>query len=181
MVESANIVEETSDEILTLRKITKNDVDFIFKSLNYKELTSFLSLGPLNSLDHSKRLIKGYLKYWDSYLQFNYIIQLNKPNKVNIGSISLWNINWQHFRAQIGIWLVPLFWGKGFAKRSLNLIKNVAFLHLKLNRLEAYIAIDNKRSIKLFESCSFQKEGILKKYLKFQNSFHDALIMACFL
>jgi len=179
MLRNSEFVEEINDRDLFLRKISKNDIDFLFKSLNNTNLISYLSLGPLKTLEHSKRLIKGYLKYWDKRLQFNYIIEFLKNNKVKIGSISLWNINWQHRRAQVGIWVIPDFWRRGLAERSLSLIKILSFNHLKLNRLEAFIAIENKRSISLFQKCGFSKEGVLKEYLNFHGTYHDAIIMAC--
>ena len=178
MIRNSKIVEEINDGNLFLRKISKDDVEFVFNSLNVKNLTSYLSIGPLKNLEHSRRLIKGYLKYWDNNLQFNYVIEVQEVNKAKIGSISLWNINWQHSRAQIGIWLIPSFWNKGLAEKSLNLIKNIALNHLKMNRLEAYIAVENKRSIVLFEKCGFKEEGKLKQYLNFQGIYHDAVIMA---
>ncbi|MFX1551442.1 MAG: GNAT family N-acetyltransferase [Promethearchaeota archaeon] len=179
MVENAEVIEEINEGNLFLRKIDKYDADFLFNCLNNKTLISYLSLGPLKTIEHSKRLIKGYLKYWDNFLQFNYIIELRKNEREKIGSISLWNINWKHLRAQIGIWLVPSYWGKNFGEKSLNLIKKIGFIHLKLNRLEAYIAVENKRSISLFERCGFKEEGLLKEYLNFHGSYHDAIIMAC--
>ncbi|MFW9882361.1 MAG: GNAT family N-acetyltransferase [Candidatus Thorarchaeota archaeon] len=183
MVEHAKIVEEINKEGVFLRKITKADMEFVFKSLNDNVITNYLSLGPIETIEHSKRLIKGYLKYWEGYLQFNYIIEIQGIqgiDKEKIGSVSLWNISWQHYRSQIGIWIIPSYWGKGIGEKALNLIKIIAFHHLKLNRLEAYIAIENDRSINLFEKCNFQKEGILHQYLKFKGTYHDAILMACF-
>ena len=89
-------------------------------SLNKKVLTAYLSLGPLKTLEHSRRLIKNYLKYWDKYLQFNYIIELVEEKRKKIGSISLWNVNWRHLRAEIGVWLIPSYWNKGYGKRALK-------------------------------------------------------------
>jgi RimJ/RimL family protein N-acetyltransferase len=179
MIRNSKIVEEANSGNVFLRKISKDDIDFVFKSLNNSDLITYLSLGPLKTFEQSKRLIKGYLRYWDSNLQYNYIIEVNKDQKVKIGSISLWNVNWQHQRAQVGIWLIPSFWNKGLGEISLNLLKNIAFNHLKINRLEAYIAIENKKSISLFERCGFTEEGTLEEYLRFHGSFHDAVIMAC--
>lgn len=179
MIRNSKIVEEANSGNVSLRKISKDDIDFVYKSLNNKDLITYLSLGPLKTYEHSKRLIKGYLRYWDSNLQYNYIIEFHEVDRVKIGSISLWNVNWQHQRAQVGIWLIPSFWNKGFAEKSLSLLKNIAFNHLRINRLEAYIAIENKKSISLFKRCGFTEEGTLKEYLKFHGSFHDAVIMAC--
>ena len=179
MIQDSEIIEEINDKNLFLRKISKSDADFFLNSLNEKDITNYLSLGPLRTLEHSKRLIRSYLKYWDNFLQFNYIIELHDHHKVKIGSTSLWNVNWQHHRAQVGIWIIPSYWGKGLGERAINLVKIIAFKHLKLNRLEAYVAEENRRSIYLFEKCGFQKEGILNQYLNFKGTYYDALIMAC--
>lgn len=179
MIFDIEVIEEINEKDLYLRKIAKNDAEFLFYSLNNKNLISYLSLGPLKTIEESKRLIKRYLKYWERYAQFNYIIELRDPHISKIGSISLWNMNWRHERAEVGIWLNPSDWNKGYGKIALNLIKIIAFNHLKLNRLEAHIAIDNKNSIRLFQKCGFIQEGILKSYLKLHEIFHDALVLAC--
>jgi len=176
---NAELVEEINDGNLFLRKISKHDAEFFFTSLNVKDLTTYLSLGPLATLEYSKRLIKNYLKYWDNYTQFNYIIEVKEDEMEKIGSISLWNVNWRHMRAEIGIWIVPTFWNKGYGEKSINLIKIIGFDYLKLNRLEAHIAAENLRSITLFKKCDFSQEGTLKQYLKFQGKYHDAIILTC--
>ncbi|MFX1573605.1 MAG: GNAT family N-acetyltransferase [Promethearchaeota archaeon] len=175
---NAELIEEINDGNLFLRKISKHDAEFLFHSLNLKDLTTYLSLGPLSTLEYSKRLIKNYLKYWDNYAQFNYIIEVREDKKEKIGSISLWNVNWRHMRAEIGIWIIPPYWNKGHGEKSLNLIKIIGFNHLKLNRLEAHIAVDNLRSIILFKKCDFLQEGTLKQYLKFQGKYYDAIVLA---
>lgn len=175
-----DIVEEINEKDLYLRKISKDDINFFHNSLKNKEMIEFLSLGPLMSLNHAKKLIKGHLDYWEKWLQFNFIIELRENElHTSIGSISLWNISWLHRRAEIGIWILPEYWNKGYAKSSLILLKNIAFIHLKLNRLEAHIAIENERSVALFQSCNFIIEGTLKQYLNLNGIYHDTKIMAC--
>jgi ribosomal-protein-alanine N-acetyltransferase len=173
------IVEEINDGSLYLRKVKKNDTKFFFTSLNEKSLISYLSLGPLTTMENSKRLIRKYLRFWDNYAQYNYVIELRESTIRSIGSINLWNLNWRHKRAEVGIWIIPSYWDKGFGERALNLIKTIGFNHLKLNRLEAHIANENKRSLFLFKKCGFKEEGILKQYLNFQGIFHDAFALAC--
>lgn len=174
-----DIVEEINDGPLYLRKVKKNDTEFFFTSLNEELLTTYLSLGPLKTVEDSKRLVRQYLKYWDNYAQYNYVIEIRETSVKRIGSVNLWNLNWKHNRGEIGIWILPSFWNKGFGKKSLNLIKHIGFIHLKLNRLEAHIALENKRSISLFKKCKFKEEGILKQYLNFQGIHHDTLVLAC--
>jgi len=157
MFQDIEVIEEINDNNIFLRKISKNDAKFLFNSLKQREITNYMSLGPLKTLDSSKRLIGNYLKYWSNFSQYNYIIEIKEGNIINnAGSISLWNISWLHMRAEIGIWLVPKYW-----------------------KIEAHVAVDNIRSITLFKRCEFIKEGTLKQYLNFKGIYHDALILAC--
>ena len=180
-MEDIELIEEINDGNLFLRKISKDDVSFFYQSLKEKEMINYLSLGPLRSFDHSKRLVRSYLKSWDKCLQFNYVIELRDNLTIKrIGSVSLWNVNWLHKRSGVGIWILPNYWGQGIGKRVIELIKNVAFYHLNLNRIEAQIAFENYNSIKMFKKAGFKEEGLLKKYLNIEGKFHDAYTLGCF-
>ena len=179
-----DIIEEINqgNQNLFLRKIKQNDAVFIFESLKEESISKYLSLGPLVSVDHSKKLIKNYLKFWDQKLQFNYIIETRGFNSgkdiKRVGAVSLWGLSWLHSRTEIGIWICSKYWNMGFAKKALNLIKIVSFGHLNLNRIEAHIAVENIRSTKLFKKSGFKEEGTLKQYLNFKGTYHDAVILA---
>ncbi|MBY9012135.1 MAG: GNAT family N-acetyltransferase [Candidatus Lokiarchaeota archaeon] len=180
-MEDFELIEEINDGNLHLRKVSKDDVSFFYRSLQEKEMTNYLSLGPLRSLEHSKRLIKNYLKSWDKYLQFNYVIELRENRtSTKIGSVSLWAVNWYHQRSGVGIWILPKYWEHGLGSKTIVLIKNIAFNHFNLNRLEAHIAKHNERSIKMFKKCDFVEEGVLKNYLRIDAKFQDAVILACY-
>ncbi|MFW9950305.1 MAG: GNAT family N-acetyltransferase [Candidatus Thorarchaeota archaeon] len=179
-MEDTELIEEISDGNLFLRKVTKKDVSFFYNSLKEREMINYLSLGPLRSINHSKRLVKNYLRSWDKFLQFNYVIEIRDYHTITrIGSVSLWAINWYHQRSGVGIWILPQYWDRGLGSKAIALIKKIAFNHLNLNRLEAHIAIENERSIKMFKKCGFVEEGLLKKYLRIENKFQDAVIVAC--
>jgi len=180
MFEKFEIIEELDDNILHLRKIGKEDVKFLYESLAHAQITNYLSLGALRSLEHARRVIRNYMKSWDNLLQFNYVIEL-KDSKLEkkIGAVNLWNISWLHRRAEIGIWLLPKYWNLGFGKKSVNLIKIIGFNHLKFNRIEAHVAIKNVNSIKMFKSCNFEEEGILRQYLNLNGIYQDAMVLGC--
>lgn len=180
MFEEIEIIEELDDGILYFRKIGKEDVQFFYESLAHDQITNYLSLGAFRSLEHARRVIKNYMKSWEKLLQFNYVIEL-KDSKLEekIGSVSLWNISWLNRRAEIGIWLLPKYWKFGYGKKSVNLIKIIGFNHLNLNRIEAHVAIKNVNSIKMFKSCNFEEEGILRQYLNLNGMFQDAIVLSC--
>ena len=184
-MKNIHIIEEINqgNQDVYLRKISLDDADFFFESLREDAISKYLSLGPLVSQSYSKKLLKKYQKFWNEKVQFNYVIEIrgkNNDKKIfkKVGAISLWRISWLHNRAEIGIWITPKYWNMGLAKKALNLIKIVVFVHLKLNRLEAHIAVKNKRSINLFKKSGFIEEGTLKQYLNLRGIYHDAVALS---
>jgi RimJ/RimL family protein N-acetyltransferase len=108
---NTEIIEEINDANFFVRKISKDDINFIYESLNNPDMTIYLSIGPLISKKSTKKLVKMYLKSWLDQSQFNYIIEIRERNEKKkyikkVGSISIWNVSWLHRRAEIGIWIV---------------------------------------------------------------------------
>jgi len=171
MSSDIDIVEEINDGSLYLRKIKKKDAELFYTNY-FREKT----------VESAKRF-RRYLKWWDAYpenyAQYHYIIEIRESDIKSVGSINFWNLNWRHRRGEIGVWIIPSCRNKGFGKKSLNLIKNIGFFHLKLNRIEAHIAPKNEISINLFEKCGFRKEGILEQYWQDGNEYRDALVFVC--
>ncbi|TFF97058.1 MAG: N-acetyltransferase [Promethearchaeota archaeon] len=173
------IIEEINDGRVYLEKISENDTPFLYNSLKNEEIVKYMSLNPLPSLNHAKKLIKRHKMYWEKYEQFNYIIKLKDRTTFRpIGSTSVWNIDWGNNRAEIGIWIIPSLWGEGFGTRAIKLVKIISFMHLKLNRLEAHIVTINKRSLQLFLKGGFKKEGLLKEYLNLDGVYFDVFLFA---
>src|SRR5690606_1446206 len=83
------------------------------------------------------------------------------------GGISLSNI--RHGVAQsasIGYWMGERYAGKGLMHEALRLIIPFAFEQLRLHRLEAACIPSNTRSMRLLEKAGFQREGLLRSYLR---------------
>jgi len=65
-----------------------------------------------------------------------------------------------------------------FFIKALELTKFAFFNHLKLNQLEAHIATENVKSIKLFKKCGFLEEGVFSKYLNLKDKYYDAVVLS---
>lgn len=179
MSSNREIIEEIDDGKVYLRKISHKDAQFLYDSLQHEDITQYMSLTSLPSVDHAKNLIKHHQKYWDKYQQFNYTIKIRDRTTFRpIGSTSLWNLDWKNNRAEVGIWVIPSLWGEGYGTRALNLAKIISFMHLKLNRLSAHIVTKNKRSLKLFLKSGFEKEGRLKQYLNINETYFNVFVVA---
>lgn len=95
------------------------------------------------------------------------------------GGITLGNI--RHGVAQsgqIGYWMGVDHAGKGQMLEALNLVVGFGFETLRLHRIEAACIPDNARSIRVLEKAGFQREGLLRSYLRINGVWQDHFLYA---
>lgn len=61
----------------------------------------------------------------------------------------------------------------GYMKEGIQMVLRVAFLTLRLHRVEANIQPDNRASIALAKSAGFRREGFSPRYLKIAGRWRD--------
>jgi ribosomal-protein-alanine N-acetyltransferase len=96
-----------------------------------------------------------------------------------VGGITLANI--RHGVAQsgqIGYWIGEQFAGQGYMLEALRLVSRFAFETMRLHRIEAACIPDNKRSIRVLEKAGFQREGLLRSYLRINGIWQDHYLYA---
>lgn len=95
------------------------------------------------------------------------------------GGITLGNI--RHGVAQsgqIGYWMGVDHAGKGLMLEALQLVVGFGFETLRLHRIEAACIPDNARSIRVLEKAGFQREGLLRSYLRINGVWQDHYLYA---
>ena len=96
-----------------------------------------------------------------------------------MGGITLGNI--RHGVAQsghIGYWIGEPYAGKGYMLEALNLLVTFAFDTLRLHRIEAACIPSNTRSVRVLEKARFQREGLLRSYLRINGIWQDHYLYA---
>lgn len=96
-----------------------------------------------------------------------------------MGGITLGNI--RHGVAQsghIGYWIGEPYAGKGYMLEALNLLVTFAFDTLRLHRIEAACIPSNTRSVRVLEKAGFQREGLLRSYLRINGIWQDHYLYA---
>lgn len=78
----------------------------------------------------------------------------------------------------IGYWMGQRYAGQGMMLDAIRLVIPFAFDTLRLHRLEAACIPDNDRSVGLLEKAGFQREGLLKSYLRINGSWRDHYLYA---
>ncbi len=89
------------------------------------------------------------------------------------GEISLKSIRWFNRKAEIAIFILNPFRGKGLAEKALHMLLDYAFNTMNFYRLEAEVVDYNPAAKALFEKLGFVREGVLRE-AKFSNGrYHD--------
>jgi RimJ/RimL family protein N-acetyltransferase len=75
--------------------------------------------------------------------------------------------------AEIYFKLLPESWGNGFATELARRIFQFAFQDLGLHRIEAGVATENVRSIRVLEKLGMTREGSRRKILPIRGEWKD--------
>ena len=81
-----------------------------------------------------------------------------------VGGIGLRRLgDLSRFTAQVGYWLGPTAWGKGYAAEALRAFSEYAFRAFDLQRLQATVLEWNPASCRVLEKAGFVAEARLRK------------------
>ncbi|MEK6774274.1 MAG: GNAT family protein [Bdellovibrionota bacterium] len=81
-----------------------------------------------------------------------------------------------HQFANFGYQIYNRHWGLGYGQEASAAGLKIGFKQLKLNRLEAAINLDNRKSIHLVKAIGMKREGIKKRYWFEHGEWVDHLI-----
>ncbi|MAS71952.1 MAG: N-acetyltransferase [Zunongwangia sp.] len=66
-------------------------------------------------------------------------------------------------KTEIGLWLLPEFWGQGIMTEALPLITHYTFKQLYLHQMEGFVETENTNCKKAMAKLDFKKERTLQK------------------
>jgi len=165
-------------EIVLRELIPTEDSKDFFKYIINKNVSKYTSD---NELPSSLISAENDLAYWADLFKYGksiyWAIADKKTNKM-IGSCGFNYWNKQHGRLEISYDLNYTFWGNGFVTKSVNAITDLALKNPSAQRVQATVATDNERSIKVLELCGYKREAILLKYYKLQGIIKDGYMYA---
>ena len=93
-----------------------------------------------------------------------------------VGTCTLFDLDAQCRRAQVGYVLLVSEWGKGYAGEAVRGLLDWGFEHLGLNRVEADVDPRNAASARLLERLGFAREGHLRERWIVGGEISDSLM-----
>jgi RimJ/RimL family protein N-acetyltransferase len=162
-------------ERICLRWLNGDDINALFTIFSDPKVMEYWSSLPLEDTNAAQELLAVIRDGFQRKTLFQWGILRYVDNTV-IGTCTLYHIDTNNRRAEIGYALGSNYWGKGHMQEALTLLFNFCFNSLNLHRLEADIDPKNTLSIKLVERLGFQKEGYLRERWLVGGGTQDSLI-----
>lgn len=147
-------------ERLLLRTIVETDLPHIFEGLSNPQVVKYYGVN-FTSLKDTEEQMKWFTnleieetgKWWAI---------CDRNNVSFYGAIGINNYSNVHKKAELGFWLLPGYWGKGFVSEAANAVLNYCFKILNLHRVEAFVELENVKSKSALLKLGFELEGIMK-------------------
>ena len=83
---------------------------------------------------------------------------------VCLGQIIVHHVDWEHSRAELGIWVAPQARGRGLARSALRLVARWLLREASFERVQLRSETGNEQLLTAARAAGFQYEGILRGY-----------------
>lgn len=145
----------------TLREISDTDIYNIHKGLSNPEITRYYDV-HFDTLEETKEQMQWYknLKKNGTGIWFG-IYELK--NNVFCGAGGFNGLDKTHKKAEIGLWLLKEFWGKGILKEVMPKLFEIGFNQLELNRIEGFVVSTNAKCKQALKKINFTYEGTMRE------------------
>jgi ribosomal-protein-alanine N-acetyltransferase len=158
---------------LVLRYPRAEDAPRLFELASDAEVTRPFSWGPYTEQAQAAAWIAAAARSRDDGFALEFVIveAADQP----LGVISLLELSRRDRRAVIGIWIGRPHWGQGVGDEAQALLARLAFGPLRLERLSAWVDVENSHSQRAFERLGFTNEGVLRSWQRHHERPHDLI------
>ncbi|WP_245795588.1 GNAT family N-acetyltransferase [Arenibacter nanhaiticus] len=145
-----------------LKEIELSDLKYIHKGLSNPDITKYYDV-HFCTLKETEEQMEWYnnLKkegtgiWWGIY---------DNQNHHFCGAGGFNNLDKQHKKAEIGLWLLKEYWGKEILKEIMPKLFNYGFTQLNLNRIEGFVVSENSKCKSALKKINFKYEGTMREY-----------------
>ena len=159
---------------VVLRWISEDDIDGLYEIFSNPQVMRYWSTVPLPNREAAAALQREIAEGNERETMFKWGIALRDSNTV-IGTTTLFNLNLDNGRAELGYAMAHAHWGKGYMNEALKALVSHVFEVMELRRLEADVDPRNAASIRTLERLGFQREGFLRERWHVNGEIQDAL------
>lgn len=144
-----------SDRLL-LRAIASSDLANVYQGLSHPQVIKYygVSYDSLDATEEQMRWYEASEQYWWAIC--------SPDNQHFYGAGGLNDVSTKHSKAEVGLWLLPEYWGKGIMTEVIPLICNYGFKELGLHRIEGFVDAANANCKRAMAKLDFKHEGTMQ-------------------
>ena len=161
---------------VVLRQLFEADTARLFEVFSDPKVMRYWSRGPFRDEGEARALLAGIERGWreDSFYQWG-IAPVGSESV--IGTATLFRIERDHRRAEVGFAIGSAWWGCGLGTATLARLVEHAFGPVGLYRLEADVDPRNAASLRVLERLGFRREGLLRERYRVGGEVQDSVIL----
>jgi [ribosomal protein S5]-alanine N-acetyltransferase len=146
---------------LLLRPISALDIYPVWKGLSHPEVIRYYGVS-FSTLEETRVQMEWYATIERERTGQWWAI-CDPGDQHFYGAIGFSDIHPVNHRAEIGFWLMPEYWGKGYIPEAASQIIKYGFEQMELHRIYAYVETENANSKKVLQKLGFEYEGTMKE------------------
>lgn len=155
-------VSEMTSARLKLRLVEQDDIYNIYRGLSHPAVIKHYGVSFF-SLEATQEQMQWYADLLKTGTGIWWVI-CRKDKGTFLGAGGFHAMSNAHKKAEIGFWLLPEYWGKGYMQEAFPLICAYGFNQLDLNRIEGIVETENLNCKTAIEKLGFKNEGTLRQW-----------------
>lgn len=159
---------------VSLRWMSETDIDALYTIFSNTDVMRYWSFPAIPDRDAAAVMLREVHDGFKNRALLKWGIALRTDDAI-IGTVTLYNLCFDHCRAEMGYALGRAHWGRGYMQEALHALLDFAFGALDLHRIEADVDPRNFASIRTLERLAFQREGYLRERWQVNGEIQDAL------
>lgn len=163
---------------IILRELEETDIQKVHEYASDPDVSKYVPWGP-NTLKQTQEFVKMCIDYQNQKDRIDFeLAVLEKKDGKLIGVCGLHISDIGNREGWIGYCINKLYWGKGYGTDIAKTVLDIGFNQFKLHRIYATCHPSNFGSKKILQKIGMQKEGHLRKHLRFKGGWRDSLLYA---
>jgi ribosomal-protein-alanine N-acetyltransferase len=154
-----------------LRPLRVADTDALYAYLRDPAVTELTSY-PVISLPMVEAMIERSRSRWAAGELSKWGVTLPHDDQL-VGTCGFNEWSQVHRWTELGFDLAQAHWGKGLMRQAVAAVLEWTFQQDQVDRVHAYVRVDNRRSERLLERSGFVREGCLRSYRVCRGQAHD--------
>ena len=167
---------EIRTERLILRQMTIADAPAVQRLRSNAEVMKYINRPLTRTLQEAQNWISVIIDSLAKNDGITWCISLKEAPTEHVGSIGLWRIDKENYRAEIGYMLETSLQGKGIMYEAIQPVINYGFQQMKLHSIEAQIDPRNAASAALLKKAGFVQEAYFKENYYLRGRFADTAV-----